>query len=399
MSQTGHIIRGTILLIVIVGVAGWLMVRAIRRSQDPAKSLFKVIVTIPTLGLAIMAIPWFGPAGPFGIVFCAIVLSVLWAPHIGEFFARPLTGLFDGGDRKPELRPAYSISQAKRKRGHYSEAVAEIWKQLARFPADFEGQLMLAEIQAENLNDLRGAEITIQRLCNQPGHAPQNIAAALNSLADWHLKYAQDPEAAKQDLEKIIELLPESEMSARAAQRIGHLASREFLLASHDRKRIAVPPGIENVGLLPSEQQPKAPEADPAKLAAEYVRHLEDHPLDTEARERLAVLYANHYGRLDLAADQLEQLISHSGLPAKRVVHWLNLLADLQVQHSAPYDAVRQTLQRVIELFPDSAAAHTASSRLAHLKLELKGKEKGQTVKLGTYEQDIGLKRGSTHQF
>ena len=33
-----------------------------------------------------------------------------------------------------------------------------------------------------------------------------------------------------------------------------------------------------------------------------------------------------------------------------------------------------------------------ARNRLDHLRLELKGKEKGQTVRLGSYEQNIGLK-------
>jgi hypothetical protein len=33
------------------------------------------------------------------------------------------------------------------------------------------------------------------------------------------------------------------------------------------------------------------------------------------------------------------------------------------------------------------------------LKLELKGKERGQTVTLGQYEKDIGLKGGLPRQF
>jgi Zn-dependent M32 family carboxypeptidase len=183
-------------------------------------------------------------------------------------------------------------------------------------------------------------------------------------------------------------------MAALAAQRIGHLASAEFMLQSHDRKRIAVAPGVEDIGLLAAELQPKAPEMDLEKQAAEYVKHLEQHPLDTEAREKLAVLYADHYQRLDLAADQLEQLIAHPNQPARRVVHWLNLLADLQVRHSVDYETVRQTLERIIELYPDAAAAQTARNRLDHLKLEFKAREKGQTVRLGLYEQDIGLKGG-----
>jgi len=128
------------------------------------------------------------------------------------------------------------------------------------------------------------------------------------------------------------------------------------------------------------------------------VKHLEQHPLDTEAREKLAVIYAGHYQRLDLAAGELNQLIETPNQPAKRVAHWLNLLADLQVQHGADYETVRGTLERIVERFPDSAAGEMARTRLGRLKLELKGRKDTPDVKLGVYEQNIGLKHGSPRQ-
>ena len=97
-------------------------------------------------------------------------------------------------------------------------------------------------------------------------------------------------------------------------------------------------------------------------------------------------------GRLELATDQLEQMIQQPNQPARLVVHWLNLLADLQVRHGADYETVKQTLQRIVDRDPNAAAAEIARHRLALLKLELKATEKKQAVKLGTYEQNIGLK-------
>ena len=111
-----------------------------------------------------------------------------------------------------------------------------------------------------------------------------------------------------------------------------------------------------------------------------------------DAREKLASLYAGHYKRLDLAADELEQMIAEPNQPYKLVVHWLNLLADLQIRSGAAYQIVSQTLQRIIERFPNLAAAEMARNRLSLLKLELKANEKTEAVKLGTYEQKIGLK-------
>jgi hypothetical protein len=181
-------------------------------------------------------------------------------------------------------------------------------------------------------------------------------------------------------------------MALQAAQRIAHLGDAEMLLSPHDRKRFAVPEGIKNLGLLKDQSHLIPAEIDPAELAAGYVKHLEAHPLDSEAREKLALIYADHYQRLDLATDQLEQLIQQPDQPAKQVVHWLNLLAHLQIKHANDLAAARQALQRIIDQYPGLAAAENAQRRLDILRLELKGKEKSQAVALGSYEQNIGLK-------
>jgi tetratricopeptide (TPR) repeat protein len=325
---------------------------------------------------------------------CGLVLAIIWRHAIAGVIAKPFTSIYDGGNEPAEPHPYYSVAQARIKRGRYAEAVVEIHRQLARFPTDPEGHLLLAQVQAENLKDLPAAEQTIQTFCAQPGHAPKNIAFALYSMADWHLQVGRDPEGARRALERITELLPDTEFALGAAQRIAHLASPEMLQAPFDRKKFKLVEAPKNLGLQPR-RKPFAPrETEPESLAAEYVKHLGEHPFDTEAREKLATLYVEHYGRLDLATDQLEQLIGFPGQPARQVVRWLNQMADLQVRSGADYETVRHTLQRIIDLDPALASAELARNRLALLKLELKGKEKGQAVKLGTYEQNLGLKQG-----
>ena len=291
--------------------------------------------------------------------------------------------------------PAYSVAQSKQKQGKYLEAVAEIRKQLDRFPTDVEGQLLLAQIQAEDLKDLPAAELTIQRFCEQPGHAPQNIVFALYSLADWHLKIAQDREAAQRDLERIIELFPESEFALGAAHRIAHLGSPEMLLAPHERKKFVVTEGVRNLGLLRDQEHLKPAEPNPEQVAAECVKHLEQHPLDTEAREKLAVIYADHYGRLDLATGELEQMIEQPNQPGRLVVHWLNLLADLQIRHGAGFEAVQQTLQRIVDRDPKAAAAghRPQSAGLAEAGNEVEGTEPSRQAWLlrAEYWPEAGL--------
>jgi tetratricopeptide (TPR) repeat protein len=383
---------------------GFVAFYSTKRSEDPARTAFKWVLTLVIIGF----IRWkaFPMADEGGITaFSAVALSMIgglvlfitWRQNLGSLVAKPFASLYDGGDVQVEPRPFYSIAHARQKQGRYLDAIAEIQKQLERFPTDFEGQMFMAEIQAQDLKDLAATEMTIQQLCAQPGHAPKNIAFALYSMADWHLKYAQDREAARRAFEQVIALLPETEFALTAAQRIGHLANPDMPLAQIEARKFFVTEGVRNLGLARNPQSFVPKEKEPAKVAAECVKHLEEHPLDTDVRERLAVIYADHYQRLDLAAGELEQMINLPNQPVKPMVRWLNLLGDLQIRSGLDYDSVKNTLQRIIDIDPNVAAAETARKRIALLKLELKGKHQNQSVKLGTYEQNIGLK-GSRSQ-
>ena len=165
-----------------------------------------------------------------------------------------------------------------------------------------------------------------------------------------------------------------------AAQRIAHLGGAEkILLAAHDRQPMAMPESVKNIGLLESSAHLRPAEIDPAKLAADYVKHLEQHPLDTEVREKLAIIYADHYQRLDLATGELEQLIDEPNQPPKRVAHWLNLLADLQIRHGADYDTVRGTLEKIVERFPDSGRCGNGANAAGALETRIKGHKQRRT--------------------
>jgi tetratricopeptide (TPR) repeat protein len=398
-------ISGIAVPVVFVLAAIWFLWRWLKGTRDPAALIFRWILTVAAFYLLWRLGRWMsgqmdaGSAsaivGVLGAAVGGLFLAVVWVPVIADWVSRKIGSLYDGGEAEVEPRPYYSVFKTKRTKGKYFEALAEVRRQLDKFPTDFEGQILLSELQAENLNDLPGAEITIHRLCQQPGHAPMNIAFALDKLADWHLSLAKDRDAARKALEKIIELLPDTEMSLQASQRIARLADTETLLAPYQRQKVVVKKGVENLGLLMAQDQLKPAETDPGRVAADYVKHLEQHPLDTHAREKLAVIYANHYHRLDLALDQLEQLVQQPNHPPKRVVHWLNLMADLQIQENAAPEAVRPNLQRIVDLYPDLPAAETARRRMDALKLEFNSKKAGQQVRLGVYEQNIGLKNSA----
>ena len=402
MNRILEIAVNVFLLLIVSGFLGWVCYRSLRRSNGPARLIFKWIFTALVIGVFfIMAVPA-GQKGGYDAIQAIIVtliggiaMAITWRHSLIDLIANPLGSLYDGGREEVEPKPFYSIALTKRKLNRPLEAIVEIRKQLAKFPNDFEGVTLLASVQAEDMKDLPGAEITFNHFCDRSEAPPKQVAAAWTQMADWHLKLAQDVDSARAVLEKIIARFPSTAVALQAAQRIAHLDGTEkILLASHDRQAMTMPEGVKNIGLLDSTEFLRPAEMDPGKQAAEYVKHLEQHPLDTEVREKLAIIYARHYQRLDLAALELAQLINEPKQPAKRVAHWLNLLADLQIHGGADYDAVRETLAQIVERFPGLPVADRAQSRLNILKLELKRQDETPNKTVGVYEQNIGLKYG-----
>ncbi|MEY4385134.1 MAG: hypothetical protein RLY20_417 [Verrucomicrobiota bacterium] len=312
------------------------------------------------------------------------------ARALGDRAVTPFVGVIDGSNEPVEHRPLYSTAEARRKQGHYREAREIVRFQLLKFPNDYQGQMLLAEIEAKDLNDLAAAEVVIQRLVAQKVHKPAAIFSALCTLADWQLKYARDSDAAARCFEQVAAMYPGTEWAVRAAQRIAHLPTNA-MLGDDSFQRVNLPHLTADAGLA-GDVVMLAPEHDYTAEAARLVKQLEDFPLDWEAREQLALIYARDYQRLDLAEAQLEELLQFPNQPPKQLVRWLNMLADFNVKCGGSYEAAHAALQRIVDLNPKAGAASVAQNRIARLKLEFKGQEKSQAVTLGSYEDDLGLK-------
>jgi len=398
------IARNVFLSLFALGFIGWLFWRALKQSDEPAKLIFKWVLTAGIGWTELfVAIPAFARGG-FDAIFVglgltgalAMTFNILWRHSIIEIISKPLTNIFDGGSEPPEPKPVYSIALAKRKTNRPLEAVVAIREQLAKFPTDFEGVMLLANIQAEDMNDVPGAENTLNHFCNLPDAPDRQVVAALTQLADWHLKKTVDIDAARTALQKIVARFPGTEVALRAEQRLAHLGETEkIILAQHDRQALAVPEGVKNIGLLDSTEFLRPKEIEPGQLAAAYVKQLEQHPHDSEVREKLAQIYAHDFQRLDLATMELAQLINEPRHSPKQIARWLNLLANFQVELGADVETVTATLEKIVAQFPDSPAAGLAQRRLARINLEFKAKTETPGVKLGVYEQNIGLKYGA----
>jgi outer membrane protein assembly factor BamD (BamD/ComL family) len=326
-----------------------------------------------------------------------VILGLIWTPSIGRILLKPLTGSFDGEGDEIEAKPFYYTAEGKRRQGLYQEAAAEVRKQLEIFHGDAEGLMKLAAIQAEDLHDLPAATATLNDLLQQPGLPPNNAVAALQTLADWQMNFGRDPAAARASFERIIQMFPDSSFSHTAEQRLAHLdgvtQTREF----REKTVFKVPLGERGLGLRKTIRPPESPQGDADALAAEYVQQLEKHPNDTETREKLAMLYAGAFERLDLAVNQLEQLAALPNETPQHIAHWLGLLATLHIRHGHDMVAAENALRRIMDRFPNSAAATRALSRLTTLEAELKAAATTTAAKaLGVYDKDLGLKSRSS---
>jgi tetratricopeptide (TPR) repeat protein len=380
-------------------VLGWGAWRWLQKSDEPGRLVGRWILTLgigsALLAFGVRATDEFSQiAAVLLAAVCGIFFAIIWGPSFVGWVGGLFTSLYDGGSDAATPQPFYSIAESRRKRGKFSEAMEEVHRQLERFPEDFAGWMLLAKIQAEDCGDLAAAELTVERILAQEGHSPRNIAFALNQLADWHLKLANHVPGAQTALLRVRELLPDTEQARIAAQRLAHLEGGEVPNRREEPARLAVPHHEERLGLAdsPSGRDEASERAETAARVQQWTEHLDQHPEDGEVRERLAVAYAESYGRLDLAVDQLEQMIQLPNQPQRHVVRWLNLMVDLQARFAADMEQARGTLQRICDQFPGTAAADNALKRMVHLNLQARGKQKSQALQLGSYDQNIGLK-------
>jgi tetratricopeptide (TPR) repeat protein len=382
--------------LIVVAAFGFWCFHSFLKSDDRRPLVFKWVWSV----FLFLIMAWIASLHvlfkPLLLVLPISVFGVMWIPNVFNTLIKPLTNAFDGGSEEPESKPFYFAAEAKRRKGLYQEAVAAVREQLEKFPGDAEGMLKLAAIQAEDLRDLPAATATLNELLQQPDLPPGRTVAALNTLADWQLNLGRNPAAARAAFERIMALFPDSPLSHAAEQRIAHLdgvtGARDF----RENAVFRVTPRERDLGLRPAVPQPDSTADEADALAAEYVRQLEKYPNDTEAREKLAILYAEQLDRLDLAVNQLEQLAALTNATPKQTAHWLGLLATLHIRQGNDLPSAENALRRIIERFPKTTAASQAEARLATLQAELKAATAATAAKaLGAYEKDLGLKSGT----
>ncbi|NDA66491.1 MAG: hypothetical protein EBY09_07615 [Verrucomicrobia bacterium] len=246
-------------------------------------------------------------------------------------------------------------------------AIAAVRAELAKFPEDFDGHMRLAALLAEHSEDLPGALAIIEDALRLKALDPAQISYALNTAADWHLKFGRDSESARLAIERIVTLLPGTGAALLAEQRLANHVSQEMLAHEDHRQPIAIPEFERKLGLR--RKKTTAPEKPDINAEEKRLRdRLARHPKDWNAREALARLYVEEFEFFERGLQELETLITAPGQPQREVVRWLHQKADWQVKFFNDVTGGRATLKRIQELFPNSAAAERATVAMMHLQ-------------------------------
>ena len=398
-------------LVLIGGVSLAVVIYIIRkqlrnRQNDPVKVIgLWVLSFVAFFGIAYSAVAAQEGFALILVLLVAVLIAVLlglaWTPTIVNTLVSPLTTALSGDDTVAYEGPAYGQALAKRKRGKYEDAVEAVEAQLEQYPGDFDGLMLKASIQAENLDDLPAAAATIQETLQDPDKVRFNLPVALNKMADWQLRIAGDASAAKRTLEKIREALPGSQAAQLASQRLASLdASEESEAAAEDFNesyRHLVEESAAKDDFTGPLEIPRPVEVDPlqtdeAKLQT-CLRRVALHPDSINNREELAALYLGHMKQPALAIQQYEHLLTLPGTTLHQKTAWLNKVADIQLKSGETYESIRATLQLIISLNPKAAPAALAEQRIAYLRVEMRGvNKKSKKLQLGSYDEDVGLK-------
>jgi tetratricopeptide (TPR) repeat protein len=398
-------------LVLIGGVSLAVVIYIIRkqlrnRQNDPVKVIgLWVLSFVAFFGIAYSAVAAQEGFALILVLLVAVLIAVLlglaWTPTIVNTLVSPLTTALSGDDTVAYEGPAYGQALAKRKRGQYEDAVEAVEAQLEQYPGDFDGLMLKASIQAENLDDLPAAVATIQETLEDPGKVRFNLPVALNKMADWQLTIAGDASAAKRTLEKIREALPGSQAAQLVSQRLASLdASEESEAAAEDFNesyRHLVEESAAKDDFTGPLEIPRPVEVDPlqtdeAKLQT-CLRRVALHPDSINNREELAALYLGHMKQPALAIQQYEHLLTLPGTTIHQKAAWLNKVADIQIKSGETYESIRATLLLIVSLNPKAATAALAEQRIAYLRVEMRGvNKKSKKLQLGSYDEDVGLK-------
>ena len=192
--------------------------------------------------------------------------------------------------------------------------------------------MMLADLYANQFNNLPEAEQTVLELCSQQKTSVSQFALALHRLADWHLKLAKDPDAARRVLGLIGERLPGTHLARMAQLRINQLPASAAELREQQSAQAIPLPALGDRLDEPAETSTASDTDKAAKAANAYVEQLKLNPDNAAARDKLARLLTERLNKPELGIEQIELLFEMPDRSEAERAEWLGLVAAWQIK-------------------------------------------------------------------
>lgn len=332
---------------------GWFLVEAGAGApadrRKPLRDLCRACLLVMLLPAALLLLLGGWPA--FGLA-AAVILA-------------PMTHYVPDILRAKPAPPIYARAIARMKFGKYTEAEQEIIRELEKCEDDFDGWMMLADLYATRFNDLAEAEQVIIEIGDHPKTTAPQLAMALHRLADWYLKQADDPDAARRALQVICDRLKGTHLARMAQLRINQLpATREELREQRSSRSIPLPALGDTLDAAPPPPESDLDRRKAAAAANTCVAKLKQDPNDAAAREKFARLLAEHLDQAGQAIEQVTLLLELPDQPEAKRAEWLGLIAAWHLRYRQNTGSARPVLERIIREFPQSPQAVMARRRL-----------------------------------
>jgi hypothetical protein len=266
----------------------------------------------------------------------------------------------------------YARAVAKMKFGKYSEAEWEIINELERCEDDFDGWMMMADLYANHFHDLAEAEQTVLEICDQPKTTGSQLSIALHRLADWHLKFAEDPDAARRSLQIICDRLRGTHLAHMAQLRINQLpGTAEELREQHTAHVIPLPALGDNLDEPPAPADSEMDYDQAADMARACVERLKQDPNNVSAREKLARIFSERLDQAERGIEQITELLNMPDQPETKRAEWLSLSAAWHIKYRHDLETGQKLLERVVREFPESPQAFAARRRIRVINTSL----------------------------
>ncbi|HEY5909550.1 MAG TPA: tetratricopeptide repeat protein [Verrucomicrobiae bacterium] len=339
---------------------GWVLATTCSAVDVEARQHFKALCWTCAIGLGIPAL--------------LVLLVGGWEALglAGAIVLGPMAGYAPGILTPRKAPPLYARAIARIKFGKYAEAEMEIIRELEKCEDDFEGWMMLAELYATRFSDIAEAERAVIELCDQPKLTPSQLSVALHRLADWQLKVAGDPDAARRALRILIDRLPGTHLAHMARLRLNQLPRTvQELQEQRAGTRIPLPALGDKLDRPTDSDLPPMERKQAARQANACVEQLKNDPNNVSAREKLARLFSEYLDRADLGIEQLHLLLDMAEQPDNKRAEWLGLTAAWHLKYRDDPAAACRFLERLIDEFPGSPHAIGARRRLEQAKARL----------------------------